>query len=74
MKNLLMVRPIEIKKADFDRARRQHPDYISRAIMDHTWNGKTCKRGEWTAFEGAITGDWSRGAVLIFQHIHFEII
>lgn len=65
---------IEIKKADFDRIRREHPDYISRCTIPHEFNGKECKPGEWMAFEGCITGNWSRGACLIFQHIHFEII
>ncbi len=65
---------ITIKKADFDRLRKQHPDYITKAMTDHTHNGKTCKRGEWCAFEGCLTGDFSRGCTLIYEHIHFEII
>lgn len=65
---------IEIKKADFDRLRNQHPDYISRCGREHEHDGKVCKSGEWMAFEGALTGDWSSGTKLIFQHIHFEII
>ena len=65
---------IEIKKADFEKARKQHPDYINRCIMEHEHNKKVCQSGEWMAFEGALTGDWSSGTKLIFQHIHFEII
>lgn len=65
---------IEIKKADFDRLRKQHPDYISHCMITHEHDGKQCRRGEWMAFEGALTGDWSNGTKLIFQHIHFEII
>lgn len=65
---------LEIRKKDFDRLRREHPDYIAKSILRHEWNGKVCEIGDWTAFEGAITGDWSRGSCLIFEHIHFEII
>ena len=65
---------ITISKRDFDRTRKEHPDYISRCLITHEHNGQTCKRGEWMAFEGAITGDWSKGTTLIFEHIHFEIV
>ena len=65
---------IEIKKADFDRLRKRHPDYISRCMITHEHDGKQCRRGEWMAFEGVLTGDYSKGTTLIFQHIHFEII
>lgn len=65
---------LHIRKSDFDRLRREHPDYIGRCLITHEHNGVECRRGEWMAFEGALTGDWSKGTVLIFQHIHFEIV
>lgn len=65
---------IAIKKAEFDRLRREHPDYIGHAIATHEHNGKICRRGEWTAFESVLTGDYSKGTTLIFEHIHFEIV
>ena len=45
---------------------------IGRAIMDQTFNGKTCKKGEHIAFETAFTGKPS--STLLFEHIHFEIV
>lgn len=63
-----------IKKAEFDRLRKEHPDYISKAGTAHTWNGKTCNAGDYMGFESTITGDYSKGTTLIFQHIHFEIV
>ena len=65
---------LEISKKEFSARLRQHPDYISRNNLRHEWQGKACEPGEWMAFEGALTGDWSRGSCLIFQHIHFEIV
>lgn len=37
---------IEIKKADFDRLRKQHPDYIGRCLITHEHDGKECRRCE----------------------------
>lgn len=65
---------IEIKKKDFDRLRREHPDWITRTIIEHAHNGVVCKKGDYCAIEGALTGDYSRGCTLIFEHIHFEIV
>ena len=66
---------IYIKKADFYKKARENPDYITKAIQGHTFNGKTCRAGvDWIAFESVLTGDYSKGTTLIFQHIHFEII
>lgn len=65
---------IVIGRAEFDRLRREHPDYISRAIMRHEHDGKVCEKGEFCGFESVITGDPKKGTSLIFQHIHFEIV
>lgn len=65
---------ITIKKSDFDRLRREHPDYIGPAIYPHTFDGKTCHTGEWVAFECILTGDYSKGCHLLYEHIHFDII
>ena len=65
---------IYIKKADFYKKARENPDYIGKCIESHTFNGITCKRGEWCAYESVLTEDYSKGTTLIFQHIHFEII
>ena len=65
---------IYIDRKRFAELKKQNPDYISRALQDHTHNGKTCKRGEYMAFESVLTGDYSKGTTLIFEHIHFEII
>lgn len=63
-----------IKKADFAKLKKQYSGYISKAILPHEWNGKKCNVGDWTAIEGCLTGDFSNGCTLIFEHIHFEII
>jgi len=65
---------LEIKKKDFEILRRKYPDSISKSIMRHEWQGKVCEKGDYMAFEGTLTGDWSRGSCLIFEHIHFEIV
>ena len=65
---------IYIDKRRFAELKKQHPDYISKALQDHTHKGKTCKRGEYMAFESVLTGDYSKGTTLIFEHIHFKII
>lgn len=65
---------ITISKKDFERLRHNYPDYISRCLITHEFNGKTCKRGEYMAFEAILTGDYSKGTTLIFEHIHFEIV
>lgn len=65
---------ITTSKKDFDRIRKEHPDYISRCLITHEHNGKTCKRGEWMAFESILTGDLSKGTAPVFEHIHFEIV
>lgn len=65
---------ITITRQDFDRICRNHPDYVSKCLIDHEFNGKTCKRGEYMAFEAVLTGDYSKGTTLIFEHIHFEIV
>ena len=65
---------ITIKKADFERLRRAHPDYIARCLITHEFDGKVCRRGEWMAFESVLTDDYSKGCTLVFEHIHFEII
>lgn len=64
-----------IKKEQFRELKRRHyPDSISTAISDHVFNGKICKYGEWCGFASVLTGDYSKGTSLIFEHIHFEII
>lgn len=63
-----------ISKKYFDALRANHPDYISKAICDHEHDGKICKRGEWCGFASVLTGDASKGTILIFEHIHFEIV
>ena len=66
---------IYIEKKRFAELKKRHPDYISKAIQDHTFNGKTCRAGiDHIAFESVLTGDYSKGTTLIFEHIHFEII
>ena len=64
-----------IPKEQFAQLKKRHfPDYISCAIADHVFNGKVCKVGEWCGFASVLTGDYSKGTSLIFEHIHFEII
>lgn len=63
-----------IKKSEFDRLRRNHPDYISKAGRRHEWNELVCDAGDYMGFASIITGDPSKGTTLIFQHIHFEIV
>lgn len=65
---------LKIRKSDFDRLRREHPDYIGRCLITHEFDGKECRRGEWMAFESVLTGDYSKGTRLVFEHIHFEIV
>ena len=66
---------IYIDKKRFAELKKQNPDYISKAIQDHTFDGKTCRAGkDHIAFESVLTGDYSKGTTLIFEHIHFKII
>lgn len=65
---------ITIKKADFDRLRRENPDYIQKTGHRWEWNGKVCEAGEYMGFKSILTGDPSAGTCLIFEHIHFEIV
>lgn len=65
----------QIKRADFDRLKEQHPDYISKCLITHSWNGRTAKAGkDYMGYEGVLTGDPSKGTKLVFEHIHFEIV
>ena len=65
---------IYISKKQFSERLKQNPDQFGETLNEYKHEGKTCKRGEYCAIEGAITGDFSSGCKLIFQHIHFEII
>lgn len=66
---------IYIEKKRFTELKKQNPDYITKAIQDHTFSGKTCRAGiDHIAFESLLTGDYSKGTKTIFEHIHFEII
>lgn len=65
----------QIKRADFNRLKEQHPDYIVKCLITHTWEGKTAKAGkDYMAFESVLTGEPSKGTKLCFEHIHFEIV
>lgn len=64
-----------IPRNQFNRLKARHyPDYITHAIDEHTFKGKTCKAGDWCGFASVLTGDYSKGTTLIFEHIHFEIV
>ena len=64
-----------IPRNQFNKLKARHyPDYITHAIDDHTFKGKTCKAGDWCGFASVLTGDYSKGTTLIFEHIHFEIV
>ena len=66
---------IYIKRERFNELEKNHPDYIEKAIQDHTFDGKTCRAGiDHIAFESVLTGDYSKGTKTICEHIHFEII
>ena len=62
-----------ISKKEFNKKLLENPDYICKCIVKHEHNGRICMPGDYMGFEGAITGDYSRETVLIFEHIHFEI-
>lgn len=65
----------QIKREDFDKlVSRHYPDYVGHCLMDHTWNGRTCHKGDWCGFKSVITGKPTEGLSLIFEHIHFEIV
>ena len=64
---------IEITRAQFNELKKANPDYIGPALRDYTHGGKTCKKGENTAFEFIITGG-KPNTTLIFENIHFKII
>ena len=65
---------IQIPESRFRELKRKYPDFISRAQYDHEHDGRVCKRGDWVAFESVLTGNYSGGLFLIFEHIHFEIV
>lgn len=65
---------IYISKTEFNKLISKHPDYICKCTARHEYNGKVCLPGEYMCIEGCLTGDYSKGSVLIFQHIHFEIV
>lgn len=49
--------------------------WAHKSLMDHTHEGKTCKAGkDWMCFESCLPGAPQNGCVLVFEHIHFEII
>lgn len=61
-----------ITRKDFEKLKREHPDYVSKAIMKHEHNGNVCNIGDYTCFECLLSNQSGTG--LIFEHIHFEII
>ena len=66
---------IYIKRERFNELKKNNPDYITKAIQDHKFDGKTCRAGvDHITFESVLTGDSTKGTVLIFEHIHFEIV
>lgn len=65
----------QIKREDFDKlVARHYPDYVGHCLMDHTWEGRTCHKGDWCGIDCIITGQNPGRAILIFEHIHFEIV
>lgn len=64
-----------VKKSEWTKLVKRHcQDYIDKAITRHEHNGKVCEAGDWTCFECLLPGAPNTGAVLCFEHIHFEII
>ena len=64
-----------IKKSDFDKLRREHPDYIVKATRRHECNGLVCEAGDYMGFDSIIKeGLLRKGTRLIFEHIHFEVV
>ena len=62
----------KISKQDFDKLRKDHPDYVMRSIMKYKHKGKVSPAGSWTMFESLLTHQSGTG--LIYEHIHFEIV
>lgn len=65
---------IRIPRNRFRKLAAEHPDYIGKAIIRHEHNGRICEAGDWCGFESVLTGDYSKGTRLVFEHIHFEIV
>ena len=64
----------QIKKAEFERLREQHPDEIWRCLITHKGNGRVCRAGEGHLVRGSVlTGDPGKNNQLLIEHIHFEI-
>lgn len=65
----------QIKRNVFNEIKRKHPDYVSRALTRHEWQGKVCEAGDWMAFDSMLPGYPNpKGTRLVFEHIHFEIV
>lgn len=64
---------IRIPRAEFNKLKLEHPDYIARALCKHEFNGKICNVGDWMGFASILTGNNKNGTELIFEHIHFEL-
>ena len=64
----------QINKKEWDRLKREHPDYVCRNFYQHEHNGKISKKGDWSCFEYLLSRNPEHGTSLIFEHIHFEIV
>ena len=64
-----------ISKSEWAKLQREHPDYTGKALRRHEHGGKVCEAGENTCFLCLLPGaPKGAGAVLCFEHIHFEIV
>ena len=63
-----------LTRNEWNGLKRNHPDYAGQALKDHEFGGKVCRRGDGVCFECLLPGAPNTGAVLLFEHIHFEII
>lgn len=64
----------QITRKQWEKIKREHSDYVGKALQRHEHNGRVCEIGDACCFEHLLSGEKDTGAVLVFEHIHFEII
>lgn len=64
----------QITRKEWERIKREHPDYTGTTIQRYEYEGRVCEAGEACCFEYLLPGAPHTGCTLVFEHIHFEIV
>ena len=63
-----------VTKIQWQKILRDHPDFVTKVFRRHEHGGKVCNTGDYACFECLLPGAPNTGCVLVFEHIHFEIV